>query len=55
VAEKLKEVTVALSVDQIAWLDKQADRLSVSRAAYLRTLLALLSIDEPLHGLIENS
>ena len=54
-AEKLKEVTVALALDQIAWLDEQALRLRVSRAAYLRTLLSLLSIGEPLDGLIKNS
>ena len=52
-AEKLKEVTIALSSDQIEWLDEQSARLSVSRAAYVRTLLTLLQIDQPLDGLIQ--
>ena len=52
-AEKLKEVTIALSSEQIEWLDEQSARLSVSRAAYVRTLLTLLQIDQPLDGLIQ--
>jgi len=55
VAEKFKEVTVALSVDQIAWLDKQAFQLRVSRAAYIRTIFSLLQQNRSLDGFIKNS
>ena len=54
-AVKLKEVTVALSLDQIAWLDKQARYLRVSRAAYIRTIFSLLQQNRSLDGFIKNS
>tara|TARA_B100000700_G_scaffold277001_1_gene324056 strand:+ start:656 stop:826 length:171 start_codon:yes stop_codon:yes gene_type:complete len=48
-------ITVELSLEQIAWLDEQSANLSVSRAAYLRTILQLLLLDQPLTGLIKKN